>query len=156
MVKNGILSILALIVFIFSACDNGGNLPQEEEPDYKFSIAGTSPSYVSAKVNIISSNLSKLAYIVLPQSADTQQEFTAEYLFTNCTVVNCSTTGKRCLFCAMAATRSQRVSPATTTCSIPSSLSNTFEASFCTKSVVYLAYGVWVILMQPSGFIMVW
>ncbi len=94
MVKNGILSILALIVFIFSACDNGGNLPQEEEPDYTFSIAGTSPSYVSAKVNIISSNLSKLAYIVLPQSADNQQEFTAEYLFTNCTVVNCSTTGK--------------------------------------------------------------
>lgn len=69
-------------------------MPQEEEPDYKFSIAGTSPSYISAKVNIISSNLSKLAYIVLPQSADTQQEFTAEYLFANCTVVNCSTTGK--------------------------------------------------------------
>ena len=94
MVKNGILSILALIVFIFSACDNGGNLPHEEEPDYKFSIAGTSPSYVSARVNITSSNLSKLAYIVLPQSADNQQEITAEYLFTNCTKVNCSASGK--------------------------------------------------------------
>lgn len=69
-------------------------MPQEEVPDYKFSIAGTSPSYVSAKVNITSSNLSKLAYIVLPQSTDTQQEFTAEYLFTNCTVVNCSASGK--------------------------------------------------------------
>lgn len=91
--KKSILSILALIAFIFSACDNGGDVPSVEEPDYKISIAGSSPSYVSARVNVISSNLSKLAYVVLPEG-DNQQEFTAEYLFTNCTVVNCSATGK--------------------------------------------------------------
>ena len=96
--KRYFFLVFTLLVTLFVAC--GENTPSEEPeatPTNTFTISGVSASYLSVKVNILSSNISKLAYIVEEKGTASHEEYKAEDLFKNGTVANCSTTGRTSL-----------------------------------------------------------
>ncbi len=90
--------VFAFWAMFFVACGEttptGGNEPQTT---HTLTISSVTPSYVSTKVNVLSNNISKLAYIVEKKGEVSHEEYVAEELFKKGKVVNCSTTGKTTL-----------------------------------------------------------
>ena len=96
--KKSLLLVFALLATLFVAC--GESTPEDggsTQPTSTFTISGVTVSYTSTKVNVLSNNISKLAYIVEKKDAASHEEYTAEDLFQNGKVVNSSSTGKTTL-----------------------------------------------------------
>ena len=96
--KRSFLLVFALLAIFFVACGDptpdAGNDPQ---PTNTLTISGATASYLSVKINVLSNNISKLAYIIEKKDAASHEEYTAEDLFQSGKVVNCSLTGKTSL-----------------------------------------------------------
>lgn len=96
--KRSLLLVFTLLAMLFVAC--GESTPEDggtAQPTSTLTISGVTASYTSTKVNVLSNNISKLAYIVEEKDAASHEEYTAEDLFKRGKVVNSSSTGKTIL-----------------------------------------------------------
>ena len=96
--KRYFFLVFTLLVMLFVAC---GEATPEVEPEAKptntLTISGATASYLSVKINILSNNISKLAYIIEEKGAASHEEYTVDDLFKKGNVVSCSLTGKTSL-----------------------------------------------------------
>lgn len=96
--KRSLLLVFTLLAMLFVAC--GESTPEDgstAQPTSTLTISGVTASYTSTKVNVLSNNISKLAYIVEEKDAASHEEYTTEVLFQKGKVVNSSSTGKTSL-----------------------------------------------------------